>query len=95
MAESAGSSFEQILPCLQEPETLTGQDDIALETEHLEGPNQGYLGNTYWCSCGHCNAMSTVPLLPRDGLFETQTRAGATDTGLYHSEFSLQGCRAA
>ena len=41
-------------------ETLSGEDDCALEAEHLEEPNQGRLGNTDWCSCGHCNAMSAV-----------------------------------
>ena len=29
---------------------LSGEDDSALETEHLEEPNQGRLGNTDWCS---------------------------------------------
>ena len=53
MAEIAGSSFEQILPYLYEPEvdsdqleTLSGGDDSALETEQLEEPNQGCLSNT-------------------------------------------------
>ena len=47
MAESAGSSFEQIAIPIQpevdsdELETLSGEDDSALETEHLEEPNQG------------------------------------------------------
>ena len=67
MAKSAGSSFEQILSYLYQPEvdsdeleTLSGEDDSALEAEHLEEPNQGRLGNTDWCSCGHCNGMSAV-----------------------------------
>ena len=58
MAETAGSSFEQILPYLYEPEvdsdeleTLSEEDDSALETKHLEEPNQGRLGNTDLCSC--------------------------------------------
>ena len=49
MAESAGSSFKQILPYLYQPEvdseeleTLCREDDIALEAEHLEEPNQGH-----------------------------------------------------
>ena len=56
MTESAGSSFKQILPYLYKPEvdsdqleTLSGEDDSALQTEHLEEPNQGRIYATQTC----------------------------------------------
>ena len=41
-------------------ETLSGEDDSALEAKHLEEPNQVRLANTDWCSFGHSNAMSAA-----------------------------------
>ena len=58
MADIAGSLDQQILPYLCKPEvdsdelkTLIGEDNSTLETEHLEKPNQGRLGNSDLCSC--------------------------------------------
>ena len=36
---------------LDELETLSGEGDSALKTEHVEEPNQGRLGDTDLCSC--------------------------------------------
>ena len=52
MAKIAGPSIEQMLPYLDKPEVDTDElDNSALETERLEEPNQGRLGNTDLCSC--------------------------------------------
>ena len=57
-------SQDEILPYLYEPEVDASADGTQDEASpgSVSPPelDEGRLGNTEWCTCGHCNAMATV-----------------------------------